>query len=142
MVENTSISRKDCKLPKRDAWFSNTKVSPTTDDLTHFEEDLDIMIKNIEFKSVSNNFQRQLADDIKAIKNSDKVFVSTDKLRNIYLMDKDQYKKLLHENITKGYRKTNKNFKNKTNEDASKIIKPLSIDERLRKYKNQQHFLR
>ena len=71
------------------------------------------MIKNIEFKFVNNNFQRQLTDDIKAINSSDKVFVSADKSRNIYKMDKDQYTKVLQENITKTYIKTNKNYVNK-----------------------------
>ena len=91
------------------------------------------MIKNIEFKCVSNNFQRQLTDDIKAINNSDKVFVSADKSRNIYKMDKEQYTKLLNENITKAYRKTNKNSVNKINKDAKKIAKSLSIDDRVEK---------
>ena len=81
------------------------------------------MIKNIEFKSVSNNFRRHLTDDIKAINSSDKVFISADKSRNIYKIDKNQYTKLLNENITKAYRKTNKNCLNKINKDASKIAK-------------------
>ena len=71
------------------------------------------MIKNIEFKFVNNNFQRQLTEDIKAINSSDKVFVFADKSPNIYKMDKDQYTKVLHENITKTYRKANKNYVNK-----------------------------
>ena len=91
------------------------------------------MIKNIEFKSVSNSFQRQLTDDIKAINRSDKAFVSADKSRNIYKMNKDQYTKLLNENITKAYRKTNKNCIDMVNEDASKIAKSLSIDDRIEK---------
>ena len=115
-------------------------MSPTADDFTNFEEDRNIMIKNIELKSLNSNFQRQLADDIKAINNSDKVFVSTDKLQNIYLTDKDQYKKLLYENIPKGHKKTNKNCKNKVNKDASKIAKPLSIDERLKNTKIKNIF--
>ena len=91
------------------------------------------MIKNIEFKFVSNNFQRQLTDDIKAINNSDKVFVSADKSRNIYKMDKEQYTKLLNENITKADRKTNKISVKKINKDAKKIAKSLSIDDRVEK---------
>ena len=99
------------------------------------------MIKNIEFKFVSNNFQRQLTDDIKAINNSDKVFVSTDKSRNIYKMDKEQYTKLLNENITKAYRKTNKNSVNKINKDAKKIPKSLSIDGRVEKIQESQTYI-
>ena len=82
---------------------------------------------------MSNSFQRQLTNDIKTINSSDKVFVSADKSRNIYKMDKDQYTKLLNEIITKAYRKANKNFVNKINKDAKKIVKSLSIDDRIEK---------
>ena len=99
------------------------------------------MIKNIEFKSVSNIFQRRLTDDITAINSSDKVFVSANKLRNIYKMDNDQYAKLLNDNITKAYRKTNKNCINKINKDASMIAKPLSIDDRIEKIQESQTYI-
>ena len=61
------------------------------------------MIKNTEFKFVSKNFQRQINDYIKTINSSDKVFVSADKSQNIYKIDKDQYAKLLNENITTNF---------------------------------------
>ena len=48
--------------------------------LTNFEQN--IMIKNIEFKFVSNNFQKHLTNNIKAINCSDKVFI--DKSQDIY----------------------------------------------------------
>ena len=99
------------------------------------------MIKNIEFKSVSNIFQRRLTDDITAFNSSDKVFVSANKLRNIYKMDKDQYAKLLNDNITNAYRKTNKNCINKINKDASMIAKPLSIDDRIEKIQESQTYI-
>ena len=61
------------------------------------------MIKNTEFKFVSKNFQRQINDYIKTINSSDKVFVSADKSQNIYKINKDQYAKLLNENITTNF---------------------------------------
>ena len=42
------------------------------------------------------------------IKGDSKIFVPTDKSRNIYKMDSETYEKLLHENITKTYKKTDK----------------------------------
>ena len=121
--------------------LNNQQCPQIVDDLANFEQDLYNMIKNIEFKFVSNNFQRQLTDDIKAINNSDKVFVSADKSRNIYKMDKEQYTKLLNENITKAYRKTNKNSVNKINKDAKKIPKSLSIDGRVEKIQESQTYI-
>ena len=48
-------------------------------------------------------------------------------------MDKAQYTKLLNENITKAYSKTNKNCVNKINKDGRKIVKSLSIDDKIEK---------
>ena len=121
--------------------LNNQQCPQIVDDLANFEQDLYNMIKNIEFKFVSNNFQRQLTDDIKAINNSDKVFVSADKSRNIYKMDKEQYTKLINENIAKAYRKTNKNSVNKINKDAKKIAKSLSTDGRVEKIQESQTYI-
>ena len=52
------------------------------EELTEFECDLQLMIKNV-FKKVNNSFQTQLLNDVKKIKESDKIFFPADKLRNI-----------------------------------------------------------
>ena len=44
---------------------------------------------------------------LKRLKTAIKIFVPADKLRNIYLSSKDEYQKLLTENITKIYKMTN-----------------------------------
>ena len=49
-----------------------------------------------------------MKEDINEIKTSDKTFVAADKSRHIYKMEKQQYTKLLTENITKTYKKSNK----------------------------------
>ena len=66
------------------------------------------MVKNIAFKKVNNTFQTQLLNDVKKIKDSDKIFVLADKSRNIYLLSKDEYQKLLTKNITKTYKMRNR----------------------------------
>ena len=53
-------------------------------------------------------------------------------------MDKDQYTKLPNQNITKDYRKSNKNCVNKLNEDPSKS---LSIDDRIEKIQKSQTYI-
>ena len=62
-----------------------------------------LMTKNVEFRNINNTFQEKLKNDIKELRESDKVFVSADKSLNIYKMEKDEYKKLLFENVTKTY---------------------------------------
>ena len=75
--------------------------------MTNFENDLLLTIKNIQFRHISSAFQEQLKKDIKEIRQSNHFFVSADKSRNIYEMNKEDYEKLIHENVAKTYEKTN-----------------------------------
>ena len=43
------------------------------------------MTKNVEFRNINNTFQEKLKNDIKELRESDKVFVSADKSLNIYI---------------------------------------------------------
>ena len=57
--------------------------------------DFQLMIKNVVFKKVNNTFQTELSNDVKKIKDSNKIFAPANKSRN------DEYQKLSIENITK-----------------------------------------
>ena len=52
--------------------FKSQKCPQTIDELIGFKDDLMSLIKNIEFRNVSNTFQEQLANDIKEIKCTNK----------------------------------------------------------------------
>ena len=65
------------------------------------------MMKNLEFRQISNNFQGKLKNDIEHIKKSNEVFIFADKSRNIYEVELEKYKKLLKENMTKNYNRSN-----------------------------------
>ena len=65
-------------------------------------------VKNIEFRNINNSFQKNLNNDIKRINTSKKVVVKADQSRNIYQLDKDDYKNYLRENITRTYKKSTK----------------------------------
>ena len=62
-------------------------------------------MENISFKRTNNPLQTKLKSDIDNTKSSSKIFVPADKLRNIYKLEKDDYYKLLTENMTKTYNK-------------------------------------
>ena len=66
-----------------------------------FKNDLLELIKTLKFKKVKNKFLDQLHKDITSIKKSKNVFIFADKTRNIYDADKNTYKKLLTDNISK-----------------------------------------
>ena len=96
------------------------------------------MVKNIAFKKVNNTFQTQLLNDVKKIKDSDKIFVLADKSRNIYLLSKDEYQKLLTKNITKTYKMRNRRKVLDVNNETKWIVKQHSIGDRIeRMYENE-----
>ena len=63
------------------------------------------MIKNIEFKKVKNDFQTKMMNDLKSIREKDKIYVKADKTRNLYEVEPAEYEKMLNDNITKNYQK-------------------------------------
>ena len=93
------------KQTKETHGFKSTATPTSNELLQPFEDDLYNMIKNVEFRKVKCNFQNKLQNDIKEIKESPDVLVSADKTTNFYSVTTADYKKLLTENITKGYKK-------------------------------------
>ena len=123
---------------KKTFGFASRKIPSPVNELSEFENDLWNMVSNIEFKHVNNNFQSQLKHDIKEIKTSNKIFISADKSRNSYSVEKDEYNKYLKENITKSYRKSTESKLETINLNAQKIAKRLEIDDRMEKmYENE-----
>ena len=56
-------------------------------------------------------------------------------------MEKEQYNKLLHENITKTYKKTNKNRINAINKAAKKIASDLELEDRIDKMQESECYI-
>ena len=68
------------------------------------------LAKNIRFRKTGNIFQQHLNEDIKSIKQSESFYVPADKTTtNIYKVKPDDYNKLLNDNITAVYKRTDKN---------------------------------
>ena len=89
------------------------------------------MIKNVEFEQVNTEFQKKIRQDLKSIEQSKKVFVSADKTRNLYGIEPEEYKKMLRDNVTKTYKKSNVETVSLVNEEASKITEKLSLSDRV-----------
>ena len=121
--------------------FKSRKCPNGIDELSKFEDDLMLMIKNIEFRNVSNTFQDQLRNDISKIRNTEKVIIPADKTRNLYKIDKDDYNKYLIENITETYKKSDMNKVNKLNLEAKKIADKLSISDRVDRLQNDEAYI-
>ena len=76
---------------------------------------------------MNNSFQRQLANDAKMINISVSLFVPTGKTTNLYKLDSSTYDKLLQDNITPSYEKTDSNTAKKINNEAKAIAKKLKL---------------
>ena len=63
--------------------FKTRKCPPQHKDLMEFEDDLQKMISNVQFRRVKNNFQNRLKNDIRSTQSSKKVFVFADKRKNV-----------------------------------------------------------
>ena len=70
------------------------KCPPQHKDLMEFQDDLQKMISNVLFRRVKNDFQNRIKNDIRSIQSSKKVFAFADKTRNIYEMEKSNYRSL------------------------------------------------
>ena len=118
--------------------FTSCKCPPTVEELSDFENELLFFVKNIEFRNINNSFQKNLNDDIKRINTPKKVLVKADKSRNIYQLDKDDYKKYLRENITRTYKKLANKRLNPVNKQAKKIAEKLNVDDRIEKIQKSE----
>ena len=81
------------------------------------------MVQNIEFKKVASNFQAQLSDDVRNIKNNPKLLIPADKTNNLYELTHNEFNKLLTENISKMYKKSNLSTMYTINREAKVIAK-------------------
>ena len=121
--------------------FKTVKCPSSVKELVPFENGMIDMIKNLEFKRVNNEFQSNLGNDIRKIRRSNNLFISANKSRNIYKVIKASYGRMMHENVTKTYKKYNTNKSNSINFQAKQIASKLKIDDCVRKLdENEAYF--
>ena len=121
--------------------FKSKKTPPQIEELKRFEEDLTTMIENIKFRKVEEPFQRRLKEDVKSITRTDDIIVRADKTKHVYRMSKNQYSKLLQENITKNYKLAPKTAFASINLEAKEIAKKLDLEERVETMGKLKHLL-
>ena len=110
-------------------------------ELADFEKDMMLMVKNIQFRKINSNFQQKLKKDIKDVKFINKLLLPPDKSRNIYKLGNDQYRKLLRENVTKTYKKSNFNKVLDINNKAKKITENLPVADRIDKLQGEEAYI-
>ena len=64
-----------------------------------------------------------------------------DKTTNVYKLDVDQYQKLLTDNITANYKKSNSSMKTEIDIEAKNIASKLSIEDRVESYAKRNAYI-
>ena len=121
--------------------FKSLITPPYNDELCAFEQDMYDMISSLKFREIKDNFQKQLSHEVSRIKNTRKIIVNADKTSNVYQMEREEYLKLLNDNITKHYQKAPANMKQEIDTVSADIAKTLKVDNRLQKYTTNNAYL-
>ena len=121
--------------------FKSERTPPQINDLADFEADLYCMARLVSFCKVSNPFQNKLACDVKTINLSPDLFVPADKTTNLYKVEVNNYDKLLQDNITTKYRKSNGNIVRQNNLEAKQLAKNLKLHNRIEQLPEKPAFI-
>ena len=99
------------------------------------------MISNIEFSTINSDFQKQIKKDIKAMKSKKKVIIKSDKTRNLYALEAEDYNKLLTKNVTKEYKKINQDKITEINKQSKHIAEKKHLDDRMEVIQKKESFI-
>ena len=121
--------------------FKSTKTPPQRELLKPFERDMYNLISNIEFRKVNDPTLQKMGEEAKRINNSDMVIVNADKTGNKYEVSASDYKKLLHENITRDYKLDRNNRLASINQDTLDHARNLDIEDRMECHSEANAFL-
>ena len=99
-------------------------------------------IQNIKFKDTKCSFQSKLNSDIKnKIKKPNTLLIQADKTPNFYAMNPSSYDKLIKENVTKTYKKSNNELVEKLDAQSARIAERLKLDDRVEKLAKTEAFV-
>ena len=124
--------------------FKSNNSPPAIEELKKFEESMLTLVSNITFKQETkpSDFQTKLSHDIKnKIKSSTDVLIKADKTNNFYRMNPDNYKKVLHENMTKTYKKIDENIAVNIEKRSKIITEKLGLDDRIETTAKKEPFI-
>ena len=121
--------------------FKTERCPPQHPCLTAFENDLYDLSRSIQFQKYGNQFQHQLSETIKNITSSQNVIVPADKSSNYYKVPIKEYVKLLNNNITSKYKKSNKKNLECVNKETKIIACKLNLQNKIQCYPSNSAFI-
>ena len=82
-----------------------------------------------------------MKEDIKLINSSRNIFLSAEKTENVYEITKEDYEKIIHENVTKKYKKADMSLPKRINREPRKNAKTFHVADRLATMAKQESFI-
>ena len=107
------------------------KCPPPVRDLNNFEKDLFGLVNKLKFRKINCTFQNKLQADIKIMKQSTKTMTPADKTSNMYKLDKEKHDKLLHDAVTKTYKKSTDTFSDSINQQGKEFAEKKNVLNRM-----------
>ena len=135
------LHRKENAERKETCGFNSKRAPPLVEELKVFENRMTDLIRNIEFTDQINDFQRELRNDMKSVKEDNHLVIKADKTTNFYRMKPCDYKDLVDKNIQKSYKKANKGQEAKINKDAKTIAEELDLSDRVETMAKRDTFI-
>ena len=124
-------SQKPPKEQKETYGFPSPKHPGSVQDLKLLEQRLMAMIRDIEFRNFTDEFQEKLKQDVRQIREATELIVEADKTSNHYKLNTNQFKDLLSKNIHKDYKKAANEDLRRATEHQKEIVAQHDLDDRM-----------
>ena len=99
------------------------------------------MVKEIKFRKVRNNIQQKMYEDMRRFKESDSIFVKSDKSGNLYEIEMGKYKQMMFKEVVKNYKKVPPDLEKELKSEAKMLAHRLGIVDRVEKYNTKNCFI-
>ena len=86
-------------------------------------------------------FQRELARKVEEIRELPDLVIEADKSSNYYLVSTDEYRRMVHSEVTQLYKKSGPNRLPDIDKEASVLTRKLEVDDRVDVFSRQEPFL-
>ena len=92
--------------------------TPHIKEMDKFEAEMIGMVKKIKFRKMRNNIQPKMHEDMRRFKESENIFVKSDKSGNLYEIEKGKYKQMMFKEVVKNYKKAPPHLEKELNSEA------------------------
>ena len=124
--------------------FRTTKQPPPPyqiKEMDKFEAEMIGMVKEVKFRKMRDNIQQKMYEDMRRFKESENIFVKSDKSGNLYEIEKGNYKQMMFKEVVKNYKKAPPDLEKELNSEAKILAHRLGIVDRVEKYNTKNCFI-